>query len=350
MLVSAIMIMYKTQKDIKMSKIAVVGVEENLGREVLTLLAEKGIKVKDVQAVSPRSVMGNMISYGEDDEVDILNLEQFDFKSVEVAIFTTTAEIAKKYIPAAIKQGAKVIDASGSSAGNPDVAMVLSGFNDDKINPDNISVVSVPSPEVTQMLRPLQSLHQQFVVKRIVVSTYSSTSAYGRAGMDELFNQTRKIFMNDTLADDQNVFHKQIAFNVIPHLGEFLGEETICEWAFNAETKQILGGDAKVHANCAVVPAFIGSAQYINVEFAKEVDVDLAKDCMKKTKGIIVFDKQVDGGYVTLNDVQGEDSIYISRLRQDISIENGISFWCVADNLRSASAHNILSILNLLKK
>ena len=145
-------------------------------------------------------------------------------------------------------------------------------------------MVSVPSAEVAQMLVPLQNLHNKYQIKRVVVSTYSSTSAFGRAGMDELFNQTRKIFMNDTLADDQAVFHKQIAFNAIPHLGEFIGEETNCEWAFNTETKQVLGGEIKVHANCAVIPAFVGSAQYINVEFTKEIDVDDAKAEIKKVK------------------------------------------------------------------
>ena len=211
-------------------------------------------------------------------------------------------------------------------------------------------MVSVPAAEVAQMLIPLQNIHKQYNIKRIVVSTYSSTSAFGRQGMDELFNQTRKIFMNETLADDQNVFHKQIAFNVIPHLGDFIGEETSIEWAFNAETKQIFGGEVKVHANCSVVPAFIGSAQYINVECTNDIDVSDAKDYIKKTKGVIVFDKQVDGGYVTLHDVQGEDNIYVSRFRQDSSVENGISFWCVADNLRSAAAANICQIIKKWQK
>ena len=328
-----------------MTQIAVVGIEENLGREVLTLLAEQGYKAQDVVALSLRSAAGSMVSFGEEDEIDVLRLDNFDFTSVKLVVFASTAELTKKYLPQAMKARVKVIDASGLSAGNPDVAMILSGYNDDKLEQVKSNIVSVPSAEVTQMLIPLQSIHQQYSIKRIVVSTYSSTSAFGRAGMDELFNQTRKIFMNETLADDQNVFHKQIAFNVIPHLGDFIGEETSAEWAFNAETKQIFGGDIKVHANCSVIPAFIGSAQYINVECIKDIDVSEAKDYIKKTKGVVVFDKQVDGGYVTLHDVQGEDNIYVSRLRQDSSVENGISFWCVADNLRSASATNICKII-----
>lgn len=328
-----------------MPKIAVVGVEENLGKEVLSLLSEQGYKPQDVVALSLRSAAGNMVSFGEDDDIDVIRLDNFDFKNVDFVVFASMAELTKKYLPSAQKSGVKIIDASGASTGNPDVCMILSGYNDDKLKSANSNIVSVPSAEVAQMLIPLQNIHRQYNIKRIVVSTYSSTSAFGRAGMDELFNQTRKIFMNETLADDQNVFHKQIAFNVIPHLGEFIGEETSVEWSFNAETKQIFDENIKVHANCSVIPAFVGSAQYINIECTEDVDVSEAKDYMKKTKGVIVFDKQVDGGYVTLHDVQGEDNIYISRLRQDSSVENGISFWCVADNLRSAAATNICQII-----
>ena len=329
-----------------MSKIAIIGVEENGGREVLNLLAENGRKPQEVIALEPRSALGNMVSYGEEDEIDVLSLDGFDFKGVAVAVFTSAAPVAKKYIPLALKAGAKVIDASGASAGEPEVPMIVAGINDDKAAGRDL--IAVPSAEVCQMLIPLQKIQQNYQIKRLVVSTYSSVSAYGRSGMDELFNQTRKIFMNDTLVDDQAVFHKQIAFNVIPHLGDFIGEETSCEWSFNTETKQVLGGDVKVHANCAVIPAFIGSAQFINVECGKEIDVAEAGEQIKKTDGVVVFDKQTDGGYVTLHDVQGENEIYVSRLRQDSSVENGISFWCVADNQRAASAKNILRLSKLM--
>ena len=327
-----------------MRKIAVIGVEEGLGREVINLLAEQGCRPQDVFAVAPRSVMGNMISFGEDADLDILSLDKFDFNSVQVAIFATTTELAKKYIPIAQKNGVKIIDASGAMLSNPDIPMILSGFNNDKIS----DVVSVPSAEIVPLLQALQNIHQQYQITRVVASVYASTNFYGRAGMDELFNQTRKIFMNDTLADEQNVFHKQIAFNVIPHIGDFIGEETSVEWAFNTEVKQVFGGNIKSHANCAIIPAFLGQAQYINIETQKELDVDEAKSLLQKTKGIVVFDKQTDGGYVTLTDVQGEDNVYISRLRQDSSVENGISLWCVADNLR-VSAINIVNIIKLWK-
>ena len=328
-----------------MQKIAVIGVQEGVGREILNLLAEQGIKTKDIVALEPRSALGNMVSYGEDEEIDVLSLDGFDFKTVSAAVFAVPAEVAKKYLAAALKAGIRVIDASGASAGEAGVPMVVAGINDDKLSAAARKLIAVPSAEVSQMLIPLQEIHRRYRIRRLVVSTYSSTSVYGRPAMDELFNQTRRIFMNDTLADDQQVFHKQIAFNVIPHLGDFIGEETACEWSFNTETKQVLGSDVRVHANCAIIPAFIGSAQYINVECAEEIDVADAGELIKKVNGVIVFDKQVDGGYVTLHDVQGENDIYVSRLRQDTSVENGISFWCVADNMRAAAAKNIINLL-----
>ena len=210
-------------------------------------------------------------------------------------------------------------------------------------------LVAVPSAAVIQMLIPLQKIEREYAIKRIVVSTYTSTSVYGKEAMDELFSQIRKIYMNDTLADNQKVFNKQIAFNVIPQIGEFIGEETQSEWSMNAETKKILGGDVKVHANCAVVPAFIGTGLFINVECEHDVDVDDVRKLMKQTSGVVVFDKNLDGGYVTLTDVQGENDIYVSRLRQDVSSENGFSFWCVADNLRACVAKNAFEIIKMMQ-
>lgn len=331
-----------------MTKYAVAGVQESTGREILSYLAEEGVKASDVFALEPKSALGNMVSYGEDDELDVIGLDQFDFSKADVVIFATGKEVSKKYIAAAAAKGAKVVDCSGAMFGNPDVPMVISGFNDDKIALAVKGIVSVPGADVTQLLLPLQYIQQNYNITRIVVSSYTAASVYGKEGMDELFNQTRKIFMNDTLVDDENVFKKQIAFNVIPQVGEFIGDETSAEWAFNAETKQILGGNVKVHANCAIIPAFIGCGQYVNVECEKDIDVEDARNLIKKVSGVVVFDKHVDGGYVTINDVQGENDIYISRLRQDTSVENGISFWSVADNFRAGAAKNALAVAKLL--
>lgn len=331
-----------------MKKIAVAGVLESTGREILSLLAEEGYKASEVVALEPRSALGTMVSFGEEDDIDVLGLDSFDFSSVEAAIFATTAEVAKKYIPLALTKGVKVVDCSNAFFGEPDVPLVINGINEADVAKAKRGLVAVPSADVTQLLIPLRNIHEKYRITRLVVSNYASTSTYGKEAMDELFNQTRRIFMNDTLVDDQQIFHKQIAFNVIPQVGDFIGEETSCEWAFNAETKQILGGSVKVHANCAFVAAFVGCGQYVNLETAEDIDVEEARALIKNVPGVIVFDKHVDGGYVTLNDVQGENNIFISRLRQDTSVENGISYWCAADNLRAGVANNALAVMHLL--
>ncbi len=332
-----------------MTKYAVIGVSESTGREILSALSEAGISSKNVYALEPRSALGNMVSYGEEDELDILGLDGFDFSKVDVAIFTTVKEVSKKYIPTAVKS-CKVIDCSNAYFGDPDVPMIVDGLNDQNLSKAKKGIISVPSADVTQLLLPLKNINEEYGIKRIVVSVYTAASVYGKDGMDELFNQTRKIFMNDTLVDDQKVFKKQIAFNVIPQVGEFIGDETSAEWSFNSEVKQVLNPDVKVHANCAVIPAFIGCGQFVNIECAKDIDVEDARNLMKKVPGVVVFDKHVDGGYVTINDVQGENDIYISRMRQDTSVENGISFWCVADNFRAGMARNVLSLAQKLVK
>lgn len=330
-----------------MTKIAVIGVMESVGREILSFLVEDGIKPADVFALEPRCPLGNQVSYGEDDELDVLNLDEFDFSSVDIAIFAGTSETSKRFVAKAAKY-AKVIDCTDAFFAEPDVPMVVAGLNDEKIVEAKRNIISLPSAMVTQMLLPIEKVIRNNKIRRIVASTYISTSIYGKDGMDELFNQTRKIFMNETLVDNQQIFRKQIAFNVIPQVGEFIGEETHCEWAMNAEAKKILGGNVKVHANCAIVPAFIGAAQFVNVECENEVDVDAVREDMTSSQGIVVFDKNVEGGYVSLTDVQGEDSIYVSRLRQDASVENGFSFWSVADNLRVGVAKNAFGIMKCL--
>ena len=333
-----------------MTKYAIVGAEESVGREILSFMEEDGIKASNVFAVDVNAPLGTQVSYGEDEELDVHNLETFDFGKVDVAIFTTTSEVAKRFIPKAVKASVKVVDATGATFEDSDVPMIISGVNEAEVKKATKGLVSIPSAAVTQMLIPLKAVHDKYKIKRLVVNCYVSTSIYGKEAMDELFDQTRKIFMNESLVDNQKVFNKQIAFNIIPQAGEFIGDETSFEWAMNAETKKVLGVDVKVHANFAVIPAFIGTAQYVNVECAEEIDADEARKLMKSTKGVVVFDKKVDGGYVSLVDVQGEDNIYVSRVRQDVSVENGISFWCVADNLHSGAAKNAYQVMKALQK
>lgn len=330
-----------------MSKIAVVGVMENAGREILNFLSEDEVPADNIIALEPKSPLGTLVSYGEDDELDVYNLDEFDFSKADIAIFAVTEEVAKRYLPKAASKGIKIIDCSGATFADQKVPMIVYGLNNQAINDAERNIVSVPSPIVTQMLQPLSKVNERFSVVRLVVSAYLSTSFYGKEAMDELFNQTRKIYMNTTIVDDQNIFHKQIAFNVLPQAGEFIGEETKVEWAVNAEVKKVLGGNMKVHANAAFVPAFIGAGLFVNVECLENVDVDDVRTLMKQTDGVVVFDKHVDGGYVSLNDIQGENDVYVSRLRQDLSVENGFSFWCVADNLKAGLAQNACRIMKL---
>ena len=331
-------------------KIAVVGVMESVGREILNFLADDSFKKQNVVALEPKAHLGTQTGYGEEEDIDVLNLDNFDFDGISLAVFATSEEISKRYIPKVLAKGIKVVDCSSYYFSDADVPMIIAGVNDEELDRTKRGLVSVPSAVVTQILLPLKIVEAEYGIKRIVVSTYTSTSACGKEGMDELFSQTRKIFMNESLADNQTVFGKQIAFNVIPQVDEFIGEETKCEWSINAEIKKVLGKDIKIHANCAFIPAFIGNAAYVNVECEKDLDVDDIRKLMKKVSGVIVFDKNTKGGYVTLNDVQGEIEVYISRVRQDVSVENGFSFWSVADNLRFGIAGNAFKIIKLWMK
>ena len=337
-------------KDDKMKKIAIIGATANHGRELLNILEENGFSADDIFAVDTDSPLGTQISYGEDVDMDVYNLRDFDFGSAKLAVFCVSEDLAKHYIPRALAKSAMVIDCSGAYTTDSDVPLIISGINDEKIADAKRGIIALPSPQVTQIMIPLQKIYDTYQIKRLVINTYMAASVYGKEAMDELFNQTRKIFMNEPIVDDEAVFHKQIAFNVLPQVGEFIGDETKYEWAMNVEIKKILGNHLKVHANCAVVPAFIGIGAFVNVECTNEVDVDDVRNLMRDTKGVVVFDKHVDCGYVSINDAQSENDVYVSRLRQDISVENGFSFWSVADDLRAGTAQNAFNVLKLVLK
>ena len=332
-----------------MPKIAVAGVKGGIGREFLNLLAESSIPVDDVFALEAKSPLGTIVSYGEDDEMDVFSLDNFDFKKADIAVFATTKEQGKRFIKKAVAAGCRVIDLSGATFGDSTVPLVIPEINGDEcLKNCNKPVVAVPSSAVYQILLPLAGMFKENKLKRLVITTFNSTSYHGHEAMDELFTQSRKIFLNETLVDNEQIFKKQIAFNVLPQVGEFIGEETSLEWSINAEIKKLLGGDIKVHANCAFVPTFIGDAAFVNAEFENDVDASDVRESMKKQKNVVVFDKTVDAGYVSVDDVQGEDSVYVSRVRQDVSVENGISFWTVADNLRAGGAKLAFSVMTAL--
>ncbi len=327
-----------------MQKIAIIGVKESQGYELLNLFSENAFDAKSIYAVDPKAPLGTIVSYGEDDELDVHNLENFDFKTVDIAIFCCTKEQATRYIKKAVSSNCKVIDLSGATFSQQDVLSIIPELNGDQITSDT-SVVSIPSSTAYQVLLPLSNSLKNNSLKRLVINAFISTSHYGRVAMDELFTQSRKIFLNESLSDNEQVFKKQIAFNVLPQVGDFIGEETELEWQLNAEIKKILKSDIKVHANAAFVPTFIGDGVFVNAEFTNEVDATNIKEEMSKTKNVVVFDKNVDGGYVSVDDIQGEDNVYVSRIRQDVSVENGISYWSVLDNLRAGSAKACFDVL-----
>ncbi len=333
-----------------MKKIAIIGATSGCGRELLNMFEENGFSADDIFAVDTDSPLGTQISYGEDVDMDVYNLRDFDFGSAQIAVFCVAEDLTKHYVPRALAKDAFVVDCSGTYGTDSDVPLIIAGMNDDEIQTAKRGIIALPSPQVTQLMLPLQQIFKNNTIKRLIINTYMATSVYGKAAMDELFNQTRKIFMNEPLVDDETVFHKQVAFNVLPQVGEFIGDETKQEWAMNVEIKKILGKDIKVHANCAIVPVFIGIGAFVNVECAEEVDVDDIRNKMRDTKGVVVFDKHVDCGYVSMNDVQSESDVYVSRLRQDVSVENGFSFWSVADDLRAGTAQNAYNVLQLILK
>lgn len=332
-----------------MVKIAVAGVKESAGREFLNLLAENNVPLSSVFALEPKSPLGTQVSYGEDDEIDVFSLDEFDFSKVDIALFATTKEVSKRFVKKAAHAGAKVIDLSGATFTDSDVPLIINEINGDLLKAEH-KVFGVPSSVVYQTLLPLSHVIKHHELKRLVINVFCSTSYYGHPAMDELFTQSRKIFLNEPLVDNEEIFKKQIAFNVLPQVGEFIGDETAMEWSINAEIKKVLQSDIKVHANCAFVPTFIGDAAFVNAEFNDEVDADEIRNLMQGVKNVVVFDKTVDGGYVSVDDVQGEDSVYISRIRQDVSVDNGISFWTVADNLRAGAAKTAYAVFQALTK
>ena len=209
-----------------MNKIAIVGVNNSLGRELLNILEENGTSADSIFAVDVNSPLGTQVSYGEDVDMDVWNLDDFDFSSVKLAVFATSDEIAKRYIPHATAKKVTVIDCSSAYAADSDVPLIIAGLNDEKISDAQKGIIAVPSPQVTQVMLPLQKVAETHKIKRLVINTYMAASIYGREAMDELFVQTRKIFMNEPIVDDEKIFHKQIAFNVLPQVGEFIGDET----------------------------------------------------------------------------------------------------------------------------
>ena len=329
-------------------KVAVVGATGNVGREMLQTLDERNFPVSEVIALASSRSQGLEVSFGDHD-LKIQDLASFDFKGVDIVLSSPGAKVSAEFAPRAARAGAVVIDNTSHFRMDPDVPLIVP-----EVNPDAIvdfskkNIIANPNCSTIQMVVALKPLHEAATVKRVVVSTYQSVSGAGKEAMDELFNQTKSIFVNSQLAPEH--FTKQIAFNVIPQIDVFLDDNmTKEEWKMMVETKKILDPKIKVCANCVRVPVFIGHAMMVNVEFENELSAEDTKKLFTRAKGLTLIDVESDLLYVTPTEIQGEDDVYVSRVRDDATVENGINFWCVADNLRKGAALNAVQIAELLK-
>jgi aspartate-semialdehyde dehydrogenase len=333
-------------------KVAVVGATGNVGREVLSIMEERQFPADEVVALASERSAGKEISYGEKQTLRVQDLAKFDFTNTNIVLSSPGAKVSAEYSPRATKAGAVVIDNTSQFRMDPDVPLVVP-----EVNPDAIAgykkrrIIANPNCSTIQLVAVLKPLHDLAPIRRVVVSTYQSTSGGGKAHMDELFNQTKGIFVNQPATKHQENFTKQIAFNVIPHIDVFMDDGTTKEeWKMMAETKKILDPSIKLTATCVRVPVFIGHAEAINVEFDGEVTEQQIRKALKSSPGITVVDHRADEGYVTPVECAGEDDIYVSRIRMDQTIDCGVNIWVVADNLRKGAALNTVQIAEELIK
>jgi aspartate-semialdehyde dehydrogenase len=330
-------------------RVVVVGATGNVGREMLNILAEREFPLDEIAAVASARSTGDVIDFGDSGrELKVRNIEHFDFAGWDMALFAAGSEASKTYAPRAAAAGCTVIDNSSLYRMDPDVPLIVP-----EVNPGAIdgyrrkNIIANPNCSTAQMVVALKPLHDFAKIRRVVVSTYQSVSGAGKAGMDELFEQSRNIFVGD--ANEPVKFTKQIAFNVIPHIDSFLDDgSTKEEWKMVVETKKILDPKIKVTATCVRVPVFVGHSESINIEFENEISAKDAQRILREAPGIMLVDKREDGGYVTPVECVGEYATYVSRVREDSTVENGLSLWCVSDNLRKGAALNAVQIAELL--
>jgi len=331
-------------------KVAVVGATGNVGREMLQTMVERKFPADEVVALASHRSIGREVSYGDDTVLKCQDLATYDFKGTDIVLSSPGASVSAEFSPKAAAAGAVVVDNTSHFRMDPDVPLVVP-----EVNPDAIAgytkkgIIANPNCSTIQMLVALKPLHDLATIKRVVVATYQSVSGGGKSAMDELFNQTRGVYMNEPAEKHRENFTKQIAFNVIPHIDKFMDDgQTKEEWKMVVETKKILDPKIEVCASCVRVPVFIGHAEMINLEFAKAIDENEARDVLREAPGVVVIDHRQDEGYVTPAECAGEDAVFVSRIRKDASIENGLNLWCVADNLRKGAALNTVQIAEIL--
>jgi aspartate-semialdehyde dehydrogenase len=329
-------------------KVVVVGATGNVGREMLNILAERQFPTDEVVALASRRSLGTEVSYG-DKTLKCKDLDTFDFTGWDMALFAVGSEATKKYAPAAAKAGCVVIDNSSLYRYDADIPLIVPEVNPQAIHDyANRNIIANPNCSTAQMVVALKPLHDRATIKRVVVSTYQSVSGAGKEGMDELWDQTKAVY-NPTSDVPPKKFQKQIAFNVIPQIDVFMDSgDTKEEWKMMVETKKIIDPKIKVTATCVRVPVFVGHSESINIEFEDHLDEDEARDILREAPGVMVIDKREPGGYVTPIECAGDFATFISRIRQDSTIDNGLNLWCVSDNLRKGAALNAVQIAELL--
>ena len=329
-------------------RVVVVGATGNVGHEMLNILAERQFPVDEITALASRKSLGTEVSFG-DKTLKTKDLDTFDFTGWDIALFAVGSEATKKYAPIAAKAGCYVIDNSSLYRYDADIPLIVP-----EVNPEAIElavkrkIIANPNCSTAQMVVALKPLQDRARIKRVVVSTYQSVSGAGKEGIDELWDQTKSMY-NPTDDKPARKFTKQIAFNVIPHIDVFMDSgETKEEWKMVAETKKIVDPSIKVTATCVRVPVFVGHSEAINIEFEEFLDEDEARDILREAPGVMGIDKREDGGYVTPVECVGDFATFISRIRQDSTIDNGLNLWCVSDNLRKGAALNAVQIAEVL--
>jgi len=330
-------------------RVAVVGATGNVGREILNILAERQFPLDEIAAVASARSTGDLIDFGDSGrELRVKNIEHFDFSGWDMALFAAGSKVSEIYVPKAAEAGCTVIDNSSLYRMDPDVPLIVP-----EVNPDAIdgyrkkNIIANPNCSTAQLVVALKPLHDAARIKRVVVATYQSVSGTGKAAMDELFNQSRNIFVGDP--NEPEIYPKQIAFNVIPQAGDFLEDgSTTEEWKLVVETKKILDPSIKVSATAVRVPVFVGHSEAVNVEFEEELSAERAQEILREAPGVMLVDKREDGGYVTPVECVGEYATYVSRVRDDPTVDHGLSMWVVSDNLRKGAALNAVQIAELL--
>ncbi len=328
-------------------KIAIAGATGNVGREMLNILEERGFPASEIVPLASRRSIGSEVSYG-DRTLKVQALENHDFSDTDICLMSAGGSVSKEYSPRIAARGCVVIDNSSAWRTDPDVPLIVP-----EVNPDAIeefrrkNIIANPNCSTAQLVVALKPLHDRATIRRVVVATYQSVSGAGKDGMDELFTQSRAVFVADPI--EKKKFTKRIAFNVIPHIDSFMDDGTTREeWKMVVETKKMLDPKIRLTATCVRVPVFIGHSEAVNIELEKPLSAEEAREILRDAPGCLVVDKHEDGGYITPYEVAGEDATYISRIREDTTVENGLNLWVVSDNLRKGAALNAVQIAELL--